>query len=178
MTSNSDIVKVCYEGVTCKADAGVADGGDYSIQFLSIYGAPQQTKAIFSALAASRDIAIDGELYSRPSQAIRYKVFTLGYAKSYGVIYTEDLGHSIILWTSPEEKERRLRQALSKCKIPYDKKDLWQIEKILRNHDNLIPLRTITGSITGYRCEFNENEICDHLVRTFYRKGSNKVAAA
>ena len=40
-----DIVR--YEGVTCKTDAVVVEGA--VIQFLSVYGAPQQTKGIFSA---------------------------------------------------------------------------------------------------------------------------------
>ena len=85
---------------------------------------------------------IGEELYSRPPQAMRYKGFSLGYAKSHGVIFSDDVGRSIILWTSGEEKERRLRQALARRKIPYDPKDFRKLERILRDHDNLMPLRT------------------------------------
>jgi hypothetical protein len=174
MTS-PDIVR--YEGVSCGTDAVLVEGED-TIQFLSIYGAPQQTKGIFSALAASKLVSIGEDFYSRPPQAMRYKGFNLGYAKSHGVIFSEDLGRSIILWTSDEEKERRLRQALTRRKIPYDPKDLGELEKILRDHDNLRPLRTLVGAIAGYRCEFNDDEICDHLVRTIYRKRPANAAAA
>jgi hypothetical protein len=174
MTSH-EIVEVRYEGVICKTDAAITEGR--AVQFLSIYGAPQQTKALFSALAASRGICIGEDLYYRTPQAIRCKGLTLGYAKSHAVIYTEDLGTSIILWTSCEEKERRLRHALAKRKIPYDPKDLGQLEKMLRDLQSLIPLHTVVGSIAGYRCEFNDNEICDRLVETLYRNRPHKAAA-
>jgi hypothetical protein len=175
MTS-PDILQVRYEGVVCKADAVVVEGA--AIQFLSIYGAPQQTKGIFSALAASRLVTIGEEFYSRPPQAMRYKGFSLGYAKSHGVIYSEDLGGSIVLWTSDEEKERRLRQALARRKIPYDPKDFGKFERILRDNENLIPLDTLAGMISGYRCEFNDDAICDHLIQTLYRKRASDAAAA
>ena len=68
MTS-PDILQVRYEGVVCKTDAAVVEAD--TIQFLSVYGAPQQTKGIFSALAASRPVTIDGKHYSRPLQAMR-----------------------------------------------------------------------------------------------------------
>jgi hypothetical protein len=175
MTS-PDILQVRYEGVVCKTDAVVVEGA--AIQFLSIYGAPQQTKGIFSALAASRLVTIGEEFYSRPSQAMRYKGFSLGYAKSHGVIYSEDLGGSIVLWTSVEEKERRLRQALGRRKIPYDPKDLRTLEMMLADNEYLVPLLTLVGSISGCRCEFNDDAICDHLVRTLYRKRASDAAAA
>ena len=175
MTS-PEIAHVRYEGISCKADAVVVEGA--AIQFLSIYGAPQQTKGIFSALAASRLVTIGEELYSRPPQAMRYKGFSLGYAKSHGVIYSEDLGRSIVLWTSIEEKERRLRQALGRRKIPYDPKDFGKFERILRDNEYLVPLHTLVGSISGCRCEFNDDAICDHLVQTLYRKRASDAAAA
>jgi hypothetical protein len=173
MTS-PDIRQVRYEGVVCKTDAAVVEAD--TIQFLSVYGAPQQTKGIFSALAASRPVTIDGKHYSRPLQAMRYKGFSLGYAKSHGVIYSEDLGRSIILWTSVEEKERRLRQALGRRKIPYDPKDLRTLERILRDNEYLVPLHTLAGSISGCRCEFNDDEICDRLVRNLYQKRARDAA--
>ena len=86
------------------------------------------------------------------------------------------VGRSIILWTSGEEKERRLRQALARRKIPYDPKDFREIERILRDHDNLVPLRSLIGTVEGCRCEFNDDERCDRLVRTLYRKRTHKAA--
>ena len=83
-----------------------------------------------------------------------------------------------MLWTSDEEKERRLRQALTRRKIPYDPKDFWKLERILGDNEYLIPLLTLVGSISGCRCEFNDDSICDHLVQTLYRKRACDAAAA
>ena len=92
------------------------------------------------------------------------------------MIFSEDLGRSIVLWTSVEEKERRLRQALGRRKIPYDPKDLHTLERILRDNEYLVPLHTLVGAISGCRCEFNDDEICDRLVRNLYQKRARDAA--
>ena len=70
MTSSDPVIlTVEYEGVACKSDAGVyGDGYENELHFLSIYGAPQQTKAVFSALAASKELHIGDDEFRRPSR--------------------------------------------------------------------------------------------------------------
>jgi hypothetical protein len=178
MTSRSTtaITEVAFEGVMCQADAVVVM--NHEIQFLSIYGAAQQTKALFSALAGSRFVEVAGNRYNRPNTGMRYKGFSIGWGKSHGVIYSEEVGNSLILWSSIQEKERRLRQILSRRRIPYAKKDLPLIERLLLDFEYLSRLEPVVGVIDGYYCEFNDNEICDHLIRTIYKNHEKANVAA
>ena len=106
MTSNDPVIlTVEYEGVLCKSDAGVyGQGYENELHFLSIYGAPQQTKAIFSALAASKELQIGDDEFQRPRDALRFRGYSLGYGKHHGIIWTDRLDTSLIIWTSEEEK--------------------------------------------------------------------------
>ena len=104
-SSNPVILTVEYEGVVCKSDAGVyGQGYENELHFLSIYGAPQQTKAIFSALAASKELQIGDDGFQRPRDALRFRGYSLGYGKHHGIIWTDRLDTSLIIWTSEEEK--------------------------------------------------------------------------
>jgi hypothetical protein len=134
MTSNDPVIlAVEYEGVLCKSDAGVyGQGYENELHFMSIYGAPQQTKAIFSALAASKELQIG-------------------------------------------EEQSRLRNILSRQRIPYDPHDLGRIEKLLVEHGYLTALES-WGSIAGYACDFNDDAICDLILAEIYHSKNLKVA--
>ena len=177
MTSNDPVIlTVEYEGVLCKSDAGVyGQGYDNELHFLSIYGAPQQTKAIFSALAASKELQIGDDEFRRPRDALRFRGYSLGYGKHHGIIWTDRLDTSLIIWTSEEEKRSRLRNILSRRRIPYDPHDLGRIEKLLVEHGYLMALES-WGSIAGYACDFNDDAICDLIIAEIYRSKTRKVA--
>ena len=177
MTSNDPVIlAVEYEGVLCKSDAGVyGQGYDNELHFLSIYGAPQQTKAIFSALAASKELQIGDDEFQRPRDALRFRGYSLGYGKHHGIIWTDRLDTSLIIWTSEEEKRSRLRNILSRQRIPYDPHDLGRIEKLLVEHGYLTALES-WGSIAGYACDFNDDAICDLIIAEIYRSQTRKVA--
>jgi hypothetical protein len=175
-SSNALILAVEYEGVLCKSDAGVyGQGYDNELHFLSIYGAPQQTKAIFSALAASKGLQIGKDEFQRPRDALRFRGYSLGYGKHHGIIWTDRLDTSLIIWTSEEEKRSRLRNILSRHRIPYDPHDLGRIEKLLVEHGYLTVLES-WGSIAGYACDFNDDAICDLIIAEVYHSKNLRVA--
>jgi hypothetical protein len=177
MTSSDRLVlTVEHEGVICKTDAGVyGTGYENELYFLSIYGAPQQTKGIFSALAASKELQIGDDEFRRPRDPLRFRGYSLGYGKHHGIIWTDKLDVSLIIWTSEEEKHARLRTILARHRIPYDPDDFERIERLLLEYGYLVPLES-WGSIDGYRCDFNDDVICDLLLAEIYHSAARKVA--
>lgn len=177
MTSNDPVIlTIEYEGVVCKSDAGVyGDGYENELHFLSIYGAPQQTKAIFSALAAWKEVRIGEEEFQRPRDSLRFRGYRLGYGKHHGIVWTDRLDISLIIWTSEQERQSRLRNILSRQRIPYDPQDLARIEKLLLKHGYLAPLKS-WGMIGGYACDFNDDAICDLILAEIYHPQARKVA--
>ena len=177
MTSSDPVIlTVEYEGVACKSDAGVyGDGYENELHFLSIYGAPQQTKAVFSALAASKELHIGDDEFRRPRDSLRFRGYSLGYGKHHGIIWTDRLDISLIIWTSEEEKESRLRNVLSRQRIPYDPRDFARIEKLLLEYGYLTALES-WGRIGGYACDFNDDAICDLILAEIYQPKNLKVA--
>ena len=177
MTSNdSSLVTVEHEGVVCKSDAGLyRERYGKELDFLSIYGAPQQTKAIFSALAASKELLIGEDEFQRPRHALRFRGFSLGYGKHHAIIWTDQLDVSLIVWTSDEEKNSRLRNILSRRRIPYDPQYFSRLEKLLVDHGYLTALDG-WGRIGGYACDFDDDAICDLIIAEIYHAKKRKVA--
>jgi hypothetical protein len=177
MTSSSPVIlSVEYEGVVCKSDAGVhGDGYENELHFLSIYGAPQQTKGVFSALASWKELQVGDDEFRRPRDALRFRGYSLGYGKHHGIIWTERLDISLIIWTSEQEKESRLRNVLSRQRIPYDPRDFARIEKLLLEYGYLTALRS-WGKIGGYACDFNDDAICDLILAEVYHPKNLKAA--
>lgn len=175
MTYNSgEIREIRSGGVSCKSDAGLyEDGSSAYVKFLSLYGSPQQVRAIFALLIEHRGIEVsdlgevitdgEGEVFSISKSwgdSLRLKTFPLGYGKRHGLIFTEGFGKEVILWTSPEEKARVLFSALSKRRIPFDREWLPEIEKLLLDEERLINLHG-WGGFGGYVCQWNDDEICN-----------------
>jgi hypothetical protein len=177
MTSSDHVIlTVEHEGVVCKSDAGVYSAGHQNeIHFLSIYGAPQQTKGIFSALAAGKELAIGDQGFQRPRDALRFRGYSLGYGKHHGIIWTDKLDVSLIIWTSEEEKHARLRTILARRRVPYDPDDFERIEQLLLEHGYLVLLES-WGRIDGYKCDFNDDAICDLILAEIYRPAARKAA--
>ena len=148
MTSNDHVIlTVEHEGVVCKSDAGVYSAGyQNEIHFLSIYGAPQQTKGIFSGLAAGKELSVGDQGFQRPRDALRFRGYSLGYGKHHGIIWTDKLDVSLIIWTSEEEKHARLRTILARRRIPYDPDDFERIEQLLLETATLFSSKAGGGS--------------------------------
>jgi len=168
MTLSKEIRLVQCGGVSCKTDAGLYLENSYKsiLKFISIYGSPQQVRAVFALLVANKTIEVideKGEIISLDRgwyDGMRLKTFPLGYAKRHGLIFIEGLGKGAILWTSPEEKERALFSALSKRRIPFDRLWLPGIEEVLVEDGQLIPLHG-WGGLNGYDCSLNDDKVCN-----------------
>jgi hypothetical protein len=187
MTSG-EIRIIRSRGVRCKSDAGLYldNSCRLELKFLSIYGSPQQVRAVFALLAQNHDVDVvevkDGEeevfsLTRGWQEGLRFKSYPLGYGKRHALIFTEELGKEIILWTSPEEKERILLSGLSKRRIPFDRAWLWELEKVLFSEEHLIELKG-WGGFQGYVCHWNDDEVCDLIVERilplYAKKGGKK----
>jgi hypothetical protein len=154
-------------GVSCKSDMGLygAYNSNY-IYFLSIYGSPQQVKAIFSLLALGREILLikDEEVISPLRREFwsnfRFKSFSLGYGKRHGLAWSEGIGKDIIMWTSPEERLNALYSAISKRRIPFDRQWLPNIEALMLENNYLEELKG-WGGAGGYNCKWDDDAICD-----------------
>jgi hypothetical protein len=169
MTSNSSIYEVSFKGVVCKSDCGLFErqNGHNSLTFLSIYGAPQQTRAIFSALASNNAVEVNGEELYRDRPALRYRSTSIGYAKQHALIWTEEMGQSVVVYTSEEERLNRLRYALSKRRIPYDPARVLELEQLLLGNGYLEQLEG-WGPVSGYRCVFDDDTICALILSRMY----------
>ena len=178
MTSN-EIITVESLGVTCKSDYGlyIDKNYEYTICVLSIYGAPQQTKALFSVIASGKTVFAGDIPLERPREAIRFKGSKIGYAKHHGIITSEQVGKEIIVWITEEDRLKQLSRALSSRRIPFEIERLPEIERILVEHGYLSSLSG-WGGIGGYFTQFNDDEICDLILSEVYMTGAaNKNAA-
>jgi len=163
-------------GISCKSDMGLYDNiSDYAhLYFLSIYGSPQQVKAIFSMLASGRKIELiieekEIDLERRWGYSLRFKGINLGYGKRHGLIWTENIGRDIIIWTSPEEKIKVFHSAISKRRIPLEKAWLPEIEKLLLKEEYIKELKG-WGGVYGYECRWEDDAICDLIAEEILKK--------
>lgn len=166
-------------GVTCTSDFGVYDP-NYSrnmVKIMSIYGSPQQVKAIFGLLSTSREVkaTIEGEEVSlyRSLKPFRFKGVSIGYGKQWGVIWDETISEDTILYTDPAAKTAAFVKALSKRKIPYDVSILEDIIKILTKNGHAQKLEG-WGGAGGYSCSWDDDAICENIARQIF--GFKKAA--
>lgn len=176
MTSN-EVRRIKARGVYCKTDAGlyVRYGYNSWVKVLSLYGSPQQVRAIFALLVGRQSVEVSGEgmgnieITVDYKDSLRLKTFTLGYGKRHALIYVEDLSKNTIIWAAPEEKQRAILSALSKRRVPFDESWLSMIEEVLLNEDIFIPLQG-WGGLEGYFCQWDDDRICDLIVEGIQRR--------
>lgn len=151
-------------GVTCISDMGLYyNAWDANfIKILSVYGSPQEVKAILSGIASGRNIEVFGigEIRRYYGEGLKLRTVSIGYGKRNGLIRSENLGKNIIFWFSPEEKFNALIQGLSKRKIPFSYEFVPDIERLLLEEGYFEELRG-WGGISGYQCSWNDDRICD-----------------
>jgi len=137
------------------------------VKLMSIYGAPQQVKAVASALLGFKNLEVtekDGTAtrLSRSYLNYRFRSFSLGYGKCHGLIWEE--GSSWVFWTETEDRLRVVEQALSKRKIPYETSWLPQLEEILIDKELLQSLSGWGGG--GYDLSsLDDDKACDLIVK-------------
>jgi hypothetical protein len=159
----SNIIELSCRGIVCKSDYGLYEKREEGpLYLLSIYGAPQQTKAMLSSYASYRTItASTGETFHRSGDPIRFKTYPIGYGKSHGLLYIDGIGKKIVAWLTPEEKIARFAAAISKRKIPYNLRLLPEIIKLLLDNEIIEELGS-WGGIGGYLCNWGDDDyICD-----------------
>jgi hypothetical protein len=142
------------------------------VKLLSIYGAPQQVKAVASALLGFKSLETsekDGTetRLSRSYLNYRFRSFSLGYGKCHGLIWEES--DSWVFWTETEDRLRVFEQALSKRKIPYETAWLPQLEEILIDKELLQNLSGWGGG--GYDLSsLDDDKACDLIVKRIVPK--------
>lgn len=167
MTYTKVIAEIKAKGVLCKTDMGLYEPSyNNYLRLLSIYGSPQQVKAIFGVLASGYDcrVTIDSKeiTLERRYSSLRFRSTSLGYGKRHGLIWSEGIGKNTIVWLSPEEKLKALRSAISRRRVPFDKSWINSIEEILLAEGYITELHG-WGGIGGYKCDWDDDAIC-HLI--------------
>jgi hypothetical protein len=175
MTSG-DIVGIRCGGVTCKSDLGLYSDHFRSnyVYFLSLYGSPQQVRAIFSLLSTRRELEViaGGEkiyIQREYQSGLRFRGYSIGYGKQHGIIWVEDIAERIVFWISPEEKLKAMHYALSRRKIPFDPSWVSAIEDLLKRNDYLESLKG-WGGVGGYICRWDDDAICDLIAERLKKK--------
>jgi len=157
--------KIFYSNIGVYSDACLYKSGyNNYVKVMSIYGSPQQVKAVGSALLNFRDLIFKEDMYlARMSTNYRMKIFSLGYGKSHCLIWEDRVGSSYIFWITPEDKYDALRQALSKRKIPYENTWLANLENLLIQDMQLIKLDG--WGIQGYELALRDDDACDLIIQ-------------
>ena len=160
---NGEIIELSCRGIVCKSDFGLYEKRENgSLYLLSIYGAPQQTKAMLSAYASYKTITANtGDVFCRSHNPLRFKTYPIGYGKSHGLLHVDNLGKKVVAWFTPEEKISRFAAAISKRKIPYELRLLPEIINLLLDNEIIEELGS-WGGIDGHLCNWgNDDYICD-----------------
>src|SRR3990170_3937999 len=96
------------DGVTVRSDFGLYSdsGGDKSLILISIYGSPQQTKAVFSSLAENKPVKVLPDAYEliRPS-SLRGRGRSIGRGRQHMLIWSEEGLVDGIIWFDEKPKE-------------------------------------------------------------------------
>ena len=177
----TEVAKIKAKGIQCKTDIGLYDASYYHNNFLkilSLYGSPQQVKAIFGILASGDScqvIAEDKEVWIRRDhyKELRFRSMSLGYGKKHGLIWVGDINRSTIIWFSPEEKLKALHSAISKRRIPFDRAWTDSIEKILLEERYITKLQG-WGGIGGYKCNWEDDAICNLIAEKIIKSSIQK----
>ncbi len=176
MTSDETFYTLKAKGVTCRTDMGLYSSSSSSniLRFASVYGAPQQVKAIFSVIATFNEVILlkdDSQVRLARSynSSLRFRGFSIGYGKQHGIIWDEKTGEDCIIWTSRDERLKALYNALSKRKVPFDKAWLPKLELLL-GRGGFLSLLQGWGGIGGYECSWDDDAICDKIVKVLTNK--------
>lgn len=169
-TESDELVRtVTYQGVQVKSDICLYESGYHNggkLVLLSIYGSPQQVKAIYGALASGKIIETgsgtdSGTDISRSMwQPLRFRGTTLGYGKQHGLVWVENIGDYIIY--RDDARCHAITETLKKRKIPFLSEWIPWIESMLRQKEYLKPLEG--WGARGYACRWDDDAICEDII--------------
>lgn len=164
------------KGLTVRSALGLYEPASLNrLVLLSVYGSPQQTRAIFGMLATRTPVTLIGETSAEEDLALvcperlRMRGRTVGYGKHHILLWDEQIAEAHVVWPSPDEKDRALRQALATRMIPYDPAWLPDLERLLLEREWLVPLEG-WGPAQGYRAAWDDDAICTAILDRFVPK--------
>jgi len=168
-------------GLTVKSDIGIYNSED-AILLLSIYGAPQQVKALLARLVMGEDISL---LYGRGKHVLhknwrsnyRMKIFSIGYGKVHGLLWQEAIDQDTVFWMSPDQKDTAIRAAISRRTIPFLPEWVPTIEQILIEQEIFTPLQG-WGGAEGYEAMWKDDLICDLIVEKIFKTKTRPIKKA
>lgn len=161
---------VC-RGVTVRSPMALYDPASPNrIVLLSIYGSPQQTRAMAALIATgvvlTTEDADGATIDLQRPEKLRLRGRAVGYGKHHMLLWDETIKESHVIWMTPAQRVERLTQALGQHKIPYDPAWLSEMEDLLVQGEYLEPLQG-WGPASGYVMHLAEDEICTMLVERF-----------
>jgi len=160
-------------GVAVISDMGLYEAGERcnTLVLLSIYGSPQQTKAVFSAIATSREARVlpDNMAIRRgeDGSVIRAKGSSIGYGKHHMLVWDEAI-ERMVVWLGPENKAEAFEDFIESRKIPCEWEYHATLERALINKKALLELKG-WGGICGYAPRFTDDEACDLMIKILAR---------
>ncbi|MEW6542446.1 MAG: hypothetical protein AB1411_02420 [Nitrospirota bacterium] len=174
MTSGNPPFVACTirgQGVTVRSPLALYEAATPNrIVLLSVYGSPQQTRAISALLATGQVLLADGPAgqlieLRRPEQ-LRIRGRAIGYGKQHLLLWDEQIRDTHVIWMSPDRKLASLQDALNLRTIPFDPAWLPAMDTLLTEGDYFEPLAG-WGPAQGYRVRWDDAAICDALVKRF-----------
>jgi len=161
-----DIKTIKAGGVLVKSDFGICTK-DNEIVLLSVYGASQQVKAVFAAIAAFKSVTVipDGINVQRTGSSLRALGRSIGYGKRHMLIWDSDVADRSIIWMNgAEDKEAAVEAFMSRRKVPYEKDFFLPFEKRLLG-EGLMERMVGWGGVCGYAVnEEDDGRLCDIML--------------
>src|SRR3990172_6847189 len=153
------------DGVTVRSDFGLYrdSGGNKSLILISIYGSPQQTKAVFSSLAENKAVKVLPDAYEldRPS-ALRGKGRAIGMGRQHMLIWSEEDLAGGVVWFDENVEEKQVGHgsfgAAEEAAFVR-----WLGEKIVKEEDVIVFGRW--GGIRGYEVSVEDDRLCDLMLK-------------
>jgi hypothetical protein len=170
--------QVTSGGVAVRSDIGLY-GGTGEVLLLSVYGAPQQVKAVLARVAMGGEITLFAEQDERTlskswRRSYKMKVSAIGYGKAKGLLWREDLAESTVFWMSPEEKDGAIRAAISRRTIPFLPEWLPAMERLFLKREIFAPLQG-WGGVEGYETSWDDEKACDLIVKNIIRTKKGRM---
>ena len=151
-----------------------------SVRIISIYGSPQQVRAVLSGFVSHKWINVEGEggeITLGWNERCKFRTVSIGYGKAHGLLTSGDPGSSWIGWLSPAQKTAVLNRALSRRKIPFLPEWVLKIERELVTEGYLVELAG--WGIRGYDCHWDDDNICNLIserILPHFRRGGKDGA--
>lgn len=160
-------------GVRARAPLALyVPGNPAQLVVLALYGAPQQVRAIMAMLATGTPVTLVAPQGAerpllRPDQ-LRVRGWPVGHGYQGMLLWDEALPQTHVVWATPDERAARFRDAISRRTIPVDPAWLPELERVLVEQKQLLPLEGWGGG--GYLARWDDNAVCTLLIERYGSK--------